>query len=363
MHTQIDVGPAQRAIAIRGGRPWRWLEPGRHHLLHPFRTVDIVYYGIDSGYTAMTPELRCLLPDEAGRELEVPANHVAALRIDGRPLAVVEAGRYVLWQLRAPVTAELHSLEPLESTLGRDFWGMVPSGQIAVHSVLNGFQGVLYVDGAVQRVLEPGRHPINVARRVVSLWPVDVREVEVQIVGQEVMTADKVTIRVNLALKYRVTDVIASVSQVGTVRDALYLEAQLIARRHIGAMTIDALLEGRGQLGAAMAEELARRASAWGCKVVELDLKDVVLPGEMKVILNRVIEAEKQAAANLILRREETAATRSMANTAKVLEANPMLLRLKEMEALKEMADRVGNITVVAGGDLMSRLTLPLRAE
>jgi len=361
MYTTISVPPYERAIVLRDARPWRWLDPGRHGLLHPMSTVEVVRFNIDLGYATLTPELRSLLPETVGELLEVPARHIAAVRMDGRPLVVLEPGHYVLWQARAAVTAELHSLEPVASTLGQDFWALAPARHVNVLLVQNGFKGLLMVDGVMERVLEPGRHPINGSNRVLTHLPVDLREQELQIVGQEVMTSDKVTVRVNIVLKYKVADAVASVSQVTVARDALYVEAQLVARRQIAAMSIDALLEARDQLGTTMAQSLAQRALGWGVEVVALDLKDIVLPGEMKTILNRVIEAEKQAAANLILRREETAATRSMANTAKVLEANPMLLRLKEMETLKDMADRIDNVTVVASGDLMGRMMLPLQ--
>lgn len=84
---------------------------------------------------------------------------------------------------------------------------------------------------------------------------------------------------------------------------------------------------------------------------VPVGVKDIVLPGEMKVILNRVIEAEKEALANVILRREEVAATRSLANTARVLADNPVLLRLKEFDALKEITAKIGEVKVVVGAD------------
>ena len=83
----------------------------------------------------------------------------------------------------------------------------------------------------------------------------------------------------------------------------------------------------------ALRPAVTERAAALGLDVLDLGLKDLVLPGEMKALLNRVIEAQKEAEANVILRREETAATRSMAQTAKVLVENPLLVRLKELEA------------------------------
>ena len=96
-----------------------------------------------------------------------------------------------------------------------------------------------------------------------------------------------------------------------------------------------------------MVEAVANRAKTWGTEVLRLELKDIVLPGDMKVLMNKVVEADKRAQAMNILRREEVAATRSLANTARMLESNPTLRRLKEVEAFKEVAERIGNLTVV----------------
>jgi len=103
------------------------------------------------------------------------------------------------------------------------------------------------------------------------------------------------------------------------------------------------------QLGQALRPGVAERAAAVGLELLDLGLKDLVLPGEMKVLLNRVIEAQNEAEANVILRREETAATRSMAQTAKVLAENPLLVRLKELEGYKELAGKVGQVNLVLG--------------
>ena len=85
-------------------------------------------------------------------------------------------------------------------------------------------------------------------------------------------------------------------------------------------------------------------------------MKDVVLPGDMKTLLNRVIEAEKEAAANVILRREETAATRSLANTARLMADQPVLLRLKELDAFKDIAGQINEVRLVVGADNMKAL-------
>ncbi len=351
----------ERAMVLRDGQPVGWLEPGRSRLWSWWSDLEVKKYNIDAGFAPLTPELACVVPAEAGEELVVPAAHLATLTIDGRPLTVLEPGRYVLWQLRARVEARLHSLQALITSMDPEFWPFVPREYLQVFMVQPFQRGLLLIDGVLTRVLEPGRYGIQLWNRTITLTLTDIREQEVQVVGQEVMTADKVSIRINLLLKYRVNDPGLCFREVANLRDALYAEAQLIARRWIGGLTLDALLERRYEGGEQMRGALHKCAHRWGAGVLQFDIKDIVLPGEMKALLNRVIEAEKQAAANLIVRREETAATRSLANTAKVLQNNPTLLRLRELETWKEIATNIDSITVVAGGgDMLSQLRLPV---
>ena len=188
---------------------------------------------------------------------------------------------------------------------------------------------------------------------------IDMREQELQVVGQELITADKATLRLNVLFKYRIDEPVASVKGTTSLHDALYAEVQLAARTAVAGVTVDQLLEKRVELAAAMVADVAERVSAWGVRAVRLDIKDVVLPGDMKLLLNQVIEAEKRAAAQNILRREETAATRSLANTARLLESNPVLLRLKELELYKDMAERIPNLSVVVSpADVQRQLQL-----
>src|SRR5262249_38324725 len=157
--------------------------------------------------------------------------------------------------------------------------------------------------------------------------------------AQELMTRDKVTLRLSLSAEYAVSDPALATNSVSDVRDALYLLVQLAARNYVGAATLDQLLEGRDDMTRYLEAEGLPKAARFGVRVERVGVKDVVLPGEMKTLLNRVIEAEKAAAANVILRREEAAATRLMANTARIMAQEPVLLRLKELETLKEMAE------------------------
>src|SRR4029453_5748669 len=134
-------------------------------------------------------------------------------------------------------------------------------------------------------------------------------------------------------------------------RDSVYLVVQLAARQFVSGVTLDELLEGRDTMTRFLEEDSVPKAMRFGVRIDRVGVKDVVLPGEMKALLNRVIEAEKEAAANVILRREETAATRSLANTARVMAQAPVPLPLKDLEAMKEIAERIEEVRVVVGAD------------
>jgi regulator of protease activity HflC (stomatin/prohibitin superfamily) len=95
-------------------------------------------------------------------------------------------------------------------------------------------------------------------------------------------------------------------------------------------------------------EAVRRRAGELGLEVVSVGIRDVILPGDMRDLMNKVTEARKAAEANLIFRREEVAAMRSQANTAKLLTDNPTLMRLRELEVLEKIAS-TGNLNVILG--------------
>jgi regulator of protease activity HflC (stomatin/prohibitin superfamily) len=157
-------------------------------------------------------------------------------------------------------------------------------------------------------------------------------------------------------VEYAVNDPALAALSVTDLRDSVYLIVQLAAREFVAGVTLDQLLEGRDAMTRFLEADAAPKAERFGVRIERVGVKDVVLPGEMKTLLNRVIEAEKEAAANVILRREETAATRSLANTAKVIAENPVLLRLKELEALKDIAEHIDEVRLVVGSDGLEKL-------
>ena len=198
---------------------------------------------------------------------------------------------------------------------------------------------MLFLDGEFVETLPPGRYAFWKNMAQVKFVPVDLREAMLDVAGQEIMTADKVTLRLNAVVTYRVADARQAVSVVDDARQALYREAQLALRAVVGARELDTLPGRQGRRGPGAGAGLC--AGAWrrlGLEVVSVGIRDVILPGEMKDLMNKVTEAKKAAEANLIARREETAAMRSQANTAKLLQDNPTLMRLRELEVLEKIA-------------------------
>ena len=221
--------------------------------------------------------------------------------------------------------------------------------------------GVLYVDGKLERLLEPGLRAFYDFGRTLRVDFVDLRLQVIEVAGQEILTKDKVPLRVNLNAGYRVTDVATAFGKQAKPVDYLYRELQFGLRAAVGTRTLDELLENKGLIDQVVAEHIARRVEGFGIEVDSVGVKDIILPGEMKVILAKVVEAEKAALANVIRRREETSATRSLLNTARVMEDNPTALRLKELETLEKVTEKIDKISVFGGLDAVLKDLVKIR--
>lgn len=211
--------------------------------------------------------------------------------------------------------------------------------------------GLLYVDGAFQETLPPGLHVWWIFGRSLKSEIVDLRLQTIDITGQEILSKDKVPLRFNLTAGYRIVDPVLAKTQLADVDNFLYKELQFALRGTVGTRDLDSLLEDKGAIDTGISEHIRAKTVPYGIEVESVGVKDIILPGDMKDILSKVVEAEKSAQANVIRRREETAATRSMLNTAKVMEDNPVALRLKELEVLERVAEKIEHIHVNGGLD------------
>jgi regulator of protease activity HflC (stomatin/prohibitin superfamily) len=211
--------------------------------------------------------------------------------------------------------------------------------------------GLLIVDGELVRVLEPGLHAFWKYQRSLKVELVDRRVQAMEVAGQEILTRDKVSLRVNLTALWQVLDVVTARSTLKDFAEFAYKELQFALREAVGARTLDELLGDKGTLDRDIGAAVRAKVAEHGLAIHSVGIKDVILPGEMKTILNQVVEAEKVAQANLIKRREETAATRSLLNTARLMDENPTLLRLKELETLEKVTEKIDKLTVFGGLD------------
>jgi regulator of protease activity HflC (stomatin/prohibitin superfamily) len=260
---------------------------------------------------------------------------------DGRFGGVLGPGRHAYW--KGPAALAFETLDVgADGVLTHAMLGtMLESAQarrwLRVVEATPGHETIVFRDARPSARLTTGRLVLWLDQRPTQVVEVDLREQSADVAGQEIMTQDKVTLRVNLVVTWQVVDALTSVTATTALDKALYREAQLALRAAVGGRTLEALLADKDSVGQELRRVLGERAQAYGAVVRSVGLKDIVLPGEMKTILNQVIEAQKEAEAHLIKRREETAAARSQANTARLLAENPMLLRLKELETMQEI--------------------------
>ncbi len=211
--------------------------------------------------------------------------------------------------------------------------------------------GLLYINQEFQSQLPPGTHAWWKFGRSFQTEAIDLRLQNIEVSGQDILSKDKVPLRLNLTAGYRIRDPLMAKNGLSDITGFLYKELQFALRGAVGEQTLDGLLESKGAIDSSISEYIRAKTADYGIEVDSVGIKDIILPGEIKTILSKVVEAEKSAQANVVRRREETAATRSMLNTAKVMEDNPVALRLKELEVLERIAEKIDRIQVNGGLD------------
>lgn len=357
----------ERAALLRDGDFERILSAGRHYFFDPLNRLSLQVWKLDAPMQdlVLVDYLLQHEPDTAEENfvcMELGEDE-AGLRYENQRLVEVLApgSRRVFWKglltqhLEKIDLSQAYALAPdiaarllqpnLRSRAVGGLAGLLVAQVPAYHV------GVLRVDGKVLRLMSPGVEVFWRFNRDVQVELVDMRLQNLEVTGQEILSSDKVSLRLNLAATWRYTDVLLAHEKLAKPVDHLYRELQFGLRAAVGTRSLDALLENKQLIDEVVSEYIARKLQGFGIEVTGIGVKDIVLPGEMKTILAKVVEAEKAAESNVIRRREETAATRSLLNTAKVMEDNPVALRLKELETLERVAERIDRISVFGGLD------------
>lgn len=204
-------------------------------------------------------------------------------------------------------------------------------------------QGLKYSGGRFAGVLGAGPHWIF--RPTTVIHKVDVRPKFVSLAGQEVLSKDGVTLKLTIAARYEIADAGVAVNKIENYHEALYLTLQLALREIVGQAAIDEVLAQRDQFGERLKEMTAAEIGTYGLRLLSVNIKDVMFPGELKKMFAQVVQAQKEGQAALERARGETAALRNLANAAQLVDANPALMRLRLLQQLSSSSGH----TIVLG--------------
>lgn len=356
---KVLINAYQVGLVFRNGTYRRMLQEGTYWV---WFTETVYIYDKTKPFVPEI-ELNILLRDaglmKALHLVEVWDNRIALQYENGLLKQVLTPGRYTYWKGIVNyqwVYADISKIEITENIDRAILTGKVVAPYVRTYSVESYEKALLFVDGKFDRVLDSGVYYWWKNNITIHVGKVDTRLQQAEVNGQEILTRDKAALRVNVWAQYKVTDIEKALLKNKEYERQLYVTFQLALREYIGGMNFDELLEKKEAIAPFILERVGEQAEALGVKVAGFGIRDIILPGDVKEIMNQVLVAEKKAQANIITRREETASTRSLLNTAKLIEDNPMLLRLKEMEYVEKIAEKISTISVNGNGMLIDQL-------
>ena len=364
---RVTVKKNERGLLLRNGDFERVMQPGTHWLFVGMDNIRVETFALEQAafVHGLSDYLMAKEPEVVAAEfvrVDLSETQVGLRSENGVLVEVLApATRRLYWKGLVDVKVDVIDIDEI-AELPAALVARLTQTQMRQRSVtgLAGVlqvqvpeygAGVLSIDGKVQTLLTPGSYAYWKFNRNVSVELVDLRLQAVEVSGQDILTKDKVGLRLNLSATWRYVDVLKAFTQLQKPADHLYRELQFGLRAAVGTRTLDELLENKTVIDEVVMAHVKARLATYGIELDGAGVKDIVLPGEMKTILAQVVEAEKSAQANVIRRREETAATRSLLNTAKVMEGNPVALRMKELETLERVAERIDKISVFGGLD------------
>lgn len=363
----VDVADNERVLLYRRNRFAAILTPGRHVIqklsgsvrLEKYRITDVLFEHANAKFLLKT---YADLIGEHMESFELTDFQVGLFYRDGKLADILAPGSFLaVWKGAEDIRVDIIDIKDSFS-IDEELLGLLGRGVKVVQckNAVNAINyvevpdehvGLLSVNGKFEQLLQPGSYGYWKYNRSVTVKLLDLRLQSIEVSGQEILTKDRVSLRINLSASYRITDPKTVALKLNDYANFIYRELQLRLREAVGTQSLDALLEDKDSLNLVISEGIRGKLKEYGIEMVSLGVKDIILPGDMKEILNQVVQAQKESEANLIKRREETQAMRSLHNTAKLMENNPTLLRLKELEALERITTRIDKISVYGGLD------------
>ena len=207
-------------------------------------------------------------------------------------------------------------------------------------------RGILFTCGKFSRVLEPGW------RLVLPIFQffkkVDIRTKAVDVPEQEAITKDNVSVKINAVVYYRVNDPGKAICEVEDFYYAVSQLAQTTMRNIVGSVTLDELLSEREKISTDICSVIDKATDTWGIKVENVELKDVSLPEEMKRVIAKVAEAEREKAAVITKAAGEVEAANNLAEAANIMGSTPGALHLRTLATLNDLSSDQSNTVIFA---------------
>jgi regulator of protease activity HflC (stomatin/prohibitin superfamily) len=356
---KITVNTNQVALIIRSGELKRVLTAGSHWV--GFGAEVVVCDMAKPVPASLSLDVLLQHPDFAALVtiVDVADNEIVLQYLNRNLQKVLTAGRYAFWNGLSTYTFVRTSLEDynIDATIDRNLLDKQPlAAFVRTYRVEASERAILFVDGKFSGILEGGNYAWWKNNISIQLLKTDMRQQALEMAGQEILTKDKAQLRINFTARYKFEDVVKALLENKEFEKQLYVVLQLALRTLVGRLSFDELMERKEALSQEVLALCAEDAAAMGVSLVDCGVKDIILPGDVKDIMNQVLVAEKRAQANIITRREETASTRSLLNTAKLMEDNAMLYKLKEMEYVEKIAEKINTISLSGSGQIVDQL-------
>lgn len=211
-----------------------------------------------------------------------------------------------------------------------------------VVTVMEYQRALLYRNGRFARLLEPGLY--RLLRWNTAVTVIDTRQAQLSLSGQDILCADGVSVRLTPALVYQIADPVIACHATASYEQAIYLTVQTLLRDLIAPLTVDEVIAQRADIGQRLTAQARERVAPYGVTLLSAEIKDIVLSAEIREAISKVVRARKEGLAALERARGETAALRNLANAARMIEQNPLLL---QMRTLQVMEQTMGNTFVI----------------
>lgn len=350
-----------RGALVVGGKFKKLLAPGTYRTfgskkIFPFPIGKESFRGIDVIPVSIMREDPLFRQETT--KVTVAAGEAVLHIVDGSFYEfLTHPGTYYYWNATCS-----HSFQAFDTTKGfvdnnlsGEFCNAAADTVITTIAVPPKTQAALYMNKKFVQFLASGLYRFWKTDSLIEVTNYPVGQTQFDIIGQEILTADKVTLRMNCVCEYEIADIARLDAEVNRYQDQLYTAVQLALREYVGKHRMDEIIENKDGLTSFLTETIKKKGEALYLNILEVAVKDIILPGEIRDIMNTVLVAEKRAQANVISRREEVASTRSLLNTARLMDENETLYKLKQWEYVERICEKVGNINI-GGGDLTSQL-------